>query len=368
VTSVTAAADDDDEEDMDILLGDGMIKTSSSMNSGDGHNEGSSTDVDLAISRAEHLTSRRPLLLNRVLLRQNPHNVAEWVKRSGLCLDMNMIDMAASSLEESLRVVSSRKCVNGSPSTLVLTLVGIHEHQRKDADAARDIFDRICVNGEYEFQDPEDLAHCHASWVKLELRHENWDMALNLARRAVSGRVGGGNKGVSNGSSSSRNKAARGLPRSLRLWNLLFDLEESLDTVQTTKDAYDRALELKVVTPSHVLNYASFLKDKEYFEESFAAYERGLGLFPFPHAGATLLWNKYLTNFLERYGGSKTPRARELFDRCLDECPAEESHEFYVLYGDYEETHGLTKCALGVYRRMCDTVPLSQFRPSLQIF
>ena len=140
------------------------------------------------------------------------------------------------------------------------------------------------------------------------MRRENWDVALNLARRAVSGRVG-----------NRASKAARGLPRSLRLWNLLFDLEESLGTVQTTNDAYDRALELKVATPSHVLNYASFLKDKKYFEESFAAYERGLGLFPFPHAGATLLWKNYLTNFLERYGGSKTPRARELFDRCLDD-------------------------------------------------
>ena len=339
-----------------------MIKTSSSTNNNNyndehNNNEGSSADVDLAISRAEHLTSRRPLLLNRVLLRQNPHNVGEWVKRSKLYIDLNEIDMAASSLEESLKVVSSRKCVNGSPSTLVLTLVNIHEYQRKDVDTARNIYDRICVNMEYEFHDPEDLALCHASWVELELRQENWDMALNLARRAVSGRVGGGNKGVSSSSSNSSSKAVRGLSRSLRLWNLLFDLEESLGTVQTTKDAYDRALELKVVTPSHILNYASFLKEKKYFEESFAAYERGLGLFPFPHAGGTVLWKNYLTNFLERYDGSKTPRVRELFDRCLNECPAEESPEFFILYGDYEEMHGLTKRALSVYERMCNTVP-----------
>jgi pre-mRNA-splicing factor SYF1 len=102
------------------------------------------------------------------------------------------------------------------------------------------------------------------------------------------------------------------------------------------------------------------LKDKKYFEESFAAYERGLGLFPFPHAGATLLWKNYLTNFLERYDGSKTPRARELFDRCLDDCPAEESTDFYLLYGDYEEMHGLTKRALRVYERMCSSVPPSE--------
>lgn len=340
----TDAMDDDNNEDLDILLGDNVQGAV-----GDDDNPGASADVELAISRAEHLTSRRPLLLNRVLLRQNPHNVGEWIKRSNLYLDLVEADMAAAALEESLKTVSSRKAVNGSPSSLVLALVGIRENKQKDIDAARKLFERICSKNEYEFQDSEDLAQCHAAWVELELRHENWDMALELARRAVSGNLG-----------KQGSKAARGLSRSLRLWNLLFDMEESLGTIQTTKDAYDRALEWKVATPSHVLNYASFLKEKKYFEESFAAYERGLGLFPSPHAGAILLWKNYLTDFLERYEGSKTPRVRELFDRCIAESPSENSSEFYILYGDYEEKHGLTKRALGVYERMCNAVPASE--------
>ena len=336
-----------DNEDLDILLGDGAVK--GTFSNEDTAGGGASADVELAISRAEHLTSRRPLLLNRVLLRQNPHNVGEWIKRSQLYLDLNEIDMAATALEESLKSVSSRKSVNGSPSSLVLTLVDILENRKKNVDAVRKVLERICTNNEYDFEDSDDLAQCHATWVELELRHEDWDMALNLARRSVSGKAG-----------KKSSKAERGLSRSLRLWNLLFDLEESLGTVQTTKDAYDRALELKVATPSHVLNYASFLKDKKYFEESFAAYERGIGLFPFPHAGATLLWKNYNKDFFERYEGSKTPRVRELFDRCLADCPPEESPEFYLLYGEYEENHGLTKRALSVYERMCNSVPPSE--------
>lgn len=332
-----------ENEDLDILLGDDSLQNSLE------DNINSSADVELAISRAEHLTSRRPLLLNRVLLRQNPHNVGEWIKRSELYLKLEEVDRAAAALEEALQSVSARKSVNGSPSSLVLTLADIHENKQKNIEAARHVLDRICSKNEYDFQDAEDLALCHATYVEFELRQENWDMALNLARRAVSGNVGG-----------KKSKAVKGLSRSLRLWNLLFDLEESLGTIQTTKDAYDRALEWKVATPSHVLNYASFLKDKRYFEEAFAAYERGLGLFVFPHPGATLLWKSYLTEFLERYEGSKTPRVRELFDRCLADCPSEESPEFYLMYGEYEETHGLTKRALGVYERMCNAVPDSE--------
>jgi hypothetical protein len=38
-------------------------------------------DLELLLARFEHLIERRPLLLNSVLLRQNPHNVQEWHNR-----------------------------------------------------------------------------------------------------------------------------------------------------------------------------------------------------------------------------------------------------------------------------------------------
>lgn len=36
------------------------------------------------LARYEDLIQRRPLLLNSVMLRQNPHNVIEWQKRVSL--------------------------------------------------------------------------------------------------------------------------------------------------------------------------------------------------------------------------------------------------------------------------------------------
>lgn len=38
-------------------------------------------ELELFMNRFEHLMDRRPLLLNSVLLRQNPHNVHEWLNR-----------------------------------------------------------------------------------------------------------------------------------------------------------------------------------------------------------------------------------------------------------------------------------------------
>ena len=38
-------------------------------------------ELEIGLARLEDLMARRPLLLNSVLLRQNPHNVLEWHKR-----------------------------------------------------------------------------------------------------------------------------------------------------------------------------------------------------------------------------------------------------------------------------------------------
>jgi len=38
-------------------------------------------ELELRLARLEYLLDRRLLLLNSVLLRQNPHNVQEWHKR-----------------------------------------------------------------------------------------------------------------------------------------------------------------------------------------------------------------------------------------------------------------------------------------------
>mmetsp|Transcript_13408 Transcript_13408/g.29677 ORF Transcript_13408/g.29677 Transcript_13408/m.29677 type:complete len:1117 (+) Transcript_13408:245-3595(+) len=348
----------EDKEDLDILLGDAYAKDrNDGGGQGDDDDAPASADIELALARAENLTSRRPLLLNRVLLRQNPHNVGEWTKRSTLHLQLGQTRQAIKALEEAFKSVKAVKSVNGSPSVLWTGLAGIYEDKEQDIDAARSVYRRVCRNGEYLFSDVDDLAQLWAGWVEFELRHENWDNALSVARQSVS-----------NPEPERRNRITRGLGRSLRLWNLLLDLEESLGTVQTTKDAYNRVIEAKVATPSHLLNFASFLTEHKYFEESFNAYERGVELFPFPHPGAKLIWRAYLDSFAKRYEGTKIPRTRELFDRCVEICPPDQASGFFLSYGSFEEQYGLTKRALAVYERMCTTLPPEEKFSAYQLY
>lgn len=59
------------------------------------------------------------------------------------------------------------------------------------------------------------------------------------------------------------------LYRSLRLWSLLVDLEESLGDLASTRAVYETVLDLKIATPQIVLNYAAFLQESKYWEDSF---------------------------------------------------------------------------------------------------
>ncbi len=107
-------------------------------------------------------------------------------------------------------------------------------------------------------------------------------------------------------------------------------------TVQAKKDVYKRLLELKVTTPTKVMNFATYPSENKYFEERYTAFECGLDMFPFPHPGGKVLWKEYLQAFERRYEGTKIHRMRALFDRCLDSCPAEDSCEFFLMYGRFE--------------------------------
>jgi len=199
------------------------------------------------------------------------------------------------------------------------------------------------------------------------------------------------------------------LYKSLKLWSFYADLQESIGTVESTKAVYDRIIELRIATPQIIINYALFLEENNYFEESFKVrsaasrrrttpravftrcperraflgarrqvYERGVDVFKFPVAFE--IWNTYLTKFIKRYvrrraarpaagrgpltalvlaarswrfqqGGKKLERARDLFEQALASCPEDLAKPLYLMYAKLEEDFGLAKNAMRVYDR-----------------
>lgn len=307
-------------------------------------------ELDLRLARYEDLIERRPLLLNAVALRQNPHNVEEWLKRVTL-LEGRDIEI----INTFMKAVSTvePKQATGKFYTIWVEFAKFYESHGQLEDA-RVVFDKAT---QVEFSKVDDLANVWCEFAEMELRNGNPKGALRLMERATA--APSKKTHYWDQSESVQNR----LYKSLKLWSLYADLEESFGTLQTTKAVYDRIIDLKIATPQIIINYGMFLHEHNYFEDAFRAYEKGIDLFKFPLVYD--IWNTYLTKFLERYGGSKLERARDLFEQCLSECPSKFAKTFYLLYAKLEEEHGLVKHAMSIYDRATAAV---EQKDQLEIF
>ncbi|KAK6793556.1 hypothetical protein RDI58_007009 [Solanum bulbocastanum] len=238
-------------------------------------------DIDLRLARLEHLMDRRPELANSVLLRQNPHNVEQWHRRVKL-FQGNPTKQIVTFIE-AVRTIDPIKAV-GKPHILWVAFAKLYENH-KDIANARVIFDTaVQVN----YKTVDHLASVWCEWAEMELHHRNFKGALELMRRAIAEST----VEVKWRVAADRNEPVQiKLHKSLRLWLLFVNLEESLGSLESTRD-------------------------HKYFEDAFKVYEMGVKIFKYPHVKD--MWVTYLSKFVKRYGKSKLERARDLFEHAVE--------------------------------------------------
>lgn len=313
-------------------------------------------DVDLRLARLENLINRRPELANSVLLRQNPHNVEQWHRRVKL-FEGNPTRQILT-YTEAVRTVDPVKAV-GKPHTLWAAFAKLYENH-KDLDNARVIFDKaVQVN----YKTVDHLASVWCEWAEMELRHKNFKKALELMQRATAvPSVEVKRRVAADGNEPVQIK----LHKSLRLWSFYVDLEESLGTLESTRDVYEKILDLRIATPQIIINYAVLLEEHKYFEDAFKVYERGVKIFKYPHVKD--IWVTYLSKFVKRYGRSKLERARELYENAVETAPAESVKTLYLQYAKLEEDYGLAKSAMKVYDQATKAVPADEKLSMYEIY
>lgn len=312
-----------------------------------GATEEDDIDLELRMARFENLMDRRPLLLSSVLLRQNPHNVHEWHKR--VKLYEGKPNEIINTYTEAVQTVNP-KLASGKPHTLWVEFAKFYEKYGQLTEA-RLIFDKAT---KVNYRKVDDLAAVWCEFGEMEIRHENYKQALDLMRRATA------MPSAKADYYDETETVQRRVYKSLKLWSMYADLEESLGTFQSTKAVYNRILDLRIATPQIVINFCTFLEEHHYFEESFKIYERGVAMFKWPNVFD--IWNTYLTKFIHRYGGKKLERARDLFEQVLEGCPAKFAKSFYLMYAKLEEEHGLARHAMTIYERATKAVlPEEQF-------
>ena len=203
-------------------------------------------DTNLRIERLELLMDRRPVLLNSVLLRQNPHNVHEWHNRAKIFINRNEAEKAISCYSEAVKTVDPWKAV-GKPHTLWVAFAKYYE-KHDDLESARVIFEKATAAS---FKTVDELANVYCEWAEMEIRHENYQKAREVMQAAVRPPAwarGSRKKTVGHGGKTP-NSAADRLHKNTKVWGLFLDLEESLGTIESTKAAYEEAIDLQVATP-----------------------------------------------------------------------------------------------------------------------
>lgn len=143
--------------------------------------------------------------------------------------------------------------------------------------------------------------------------------------------------------------------RSQRIWSMYVDLVEALGTFKEAREVYDKMIDNKVASAQVILNYAEFLANQRYWEDSFQVYEKGVANFKYPHA--EIIWQAYLTSFVDRHKGTKVERARDLFQQACEDAPPDKRKQFYLMHADFEEKYGLARHCFGVYERATKAVP-----------
>lgn len=310
-------------------------------------------EIELRLSRFEYLMERRLLLLNSVLLRQNPHNVPEWHKRVKL-YDSKPREII-NTYTEAVQTVQPKLAI-GKVNTLWIEFAKFYE-QNRQIDDARVVFEK---GTQVDYVKVDELATVWCEWAEMEIRQKNFNAALKLMQKATV--IPAKKVDYNDDTESVQNR----LYKSLKIWSMYADLEESFGTFKTCKSVYDQIIDLRICTPQIIINYGLFLEEHGYFEEAFRAYEKGISLFRWPNVYD--IWNAYLTKFLKRYGGTKLERARDLFEQCLENCPPDIAKYFYLLYAKLEEEHGLARHAMAVYNRATTAVKQEEMFDMFNIF
>lgn len=297
--------------------------------------EAADFDLDIRMLRFEHLMDRRPFLLNDVLLRQNPNNVAEWEKRVGLWGDNKQ--EVVNTYTKAIATIEPKKAV-GIFHQLWANYAKFYD-QAGDIRNARVIMEK---GVKVPFRSVAELADMWIEWAEMELRNENFDDAVRVMAKAVQAPK----RSTVDYFDETLSPQQR-VHKSWKLWSFYVDLVESVSSLEETKKVYERIFELRIATPQTVVNYANLLEEHQYYEDSFKIFERGLDLFSYPVAFE--LWNLYLTKAVDRRIGIE--RLRDLFEQAIEDCPPKFAKVIYLMYGNLEEERGLARHAMRIYER-----------------
>ena len=285
------------------------------------------------IIRVNNLLQRRPFLLNSTILRRNPNNCNEWLKRIDLIKEKKDINQIKNMYEEALNTIKINEAY-GKLSDIYISYAHFYE-EIKDIQKANETFYKGC-NLNYKKTDENVNMWC--LWVEMNVRQKRYKDAYKIIKFICTNNI---------------NKYYR-YNRNLKLWSLYADLETNLNTNNEKQVIYiyNKMIEYKIANIETIFNYVTYLEKIENYDKIYNIYEQSMDLFTWPNIYDLCLC--YIIDYINHFKNEKI----EIFRDIIQNIIVSSGHMkiFYYIYAFYEEKYGLFNHCIDILKEASQNV------------
>ena len=298
-----------------------------------GDTENNSNIKKFNFIRVNNLLQRRPFLLNSTILRRNPNNVNEWLKRIELMKEKNDVNQIKKLYEECLNTIRINEAY-GKLSEIYISYANFYE-ENNNIKKANEIYFKGC---NLNYKKTEENVTMWCLWCEMNIRQKKYKDAYSIIKYICT---------------NNTNKYYK-YNKNIKLWSLYIDLEINMNKNNEKQVIYiyNKMIEFKIANIETIFNFIIYLEKIKYYEKIYNIYEQSIELFTWPNAYDICLC--YLVDFINHYKNEKSEIFRDIIKNII--VLSGHLKIFYYIYAFYEEKYGLYNHCIDILKEASQNV------------
>ena len=298
-----------------------------------GDTENNSNIKKFNFIRVNNLLQRRPFLLNSTILRRNPNNVNEWLKRIELMKEKNDFNQIKKLYEECLNTIKINEAY-GKLSEIYISYANFYE-ENNNIKKANEIYFKGC---NLNYKKTEENVTMWCLWCEMNIRQKKYKDAYSIIKYICT---------------NNTNKYYK-YNKNIKLWSLYIDLEINMNKNNEKQVIYiyNKMIEFKIANIETIFNFIIYLEKIKYYEKIYNIYEQSIELFTWPNAYDICLC--YLVDFINHYKNEKSEIFRDIIKNII--VLSGHLKIFYYIYAFYEEKYGLYNHCIDILKEASQNV------------
>ena len=283
--------------------------------------------------RVNNLIQRRPFLKNSTILRRNPNNVSEWLKRIELMKEKKDLNLIKNLYEECLNTIKINLAY-GRLSEIYISYANFFE-ENNNIKKANEIYYKGC---NLNFKNTEENVNMWCLWCEMNVRQKRYQDAYHIIKFICT---------------NNANKYYK-YNKNIKLWSLYVVLEMNLNQNNEKQIIYiySKMIEYKIANIETIFNFIIYLESIKNYEKIYNIYEQSLDLFRWPNSYDICIC--YLVDFINHYKSDKTEIFRDIIQNII--ILSGHLKIFYYIYAFYEEKYGLYNHCIDILKEASQNV------------